>query len=250
MRRTCSGALVPEAGKGSVNLGCPFTRCGRGKKSIRDKLPPHGLGPDLSRHSHTPTPLHCGISRADGDERRSGVDVATRERAFRFRPLNLNQLHPRWKSRMRKSPVRKVFFWLTDSRSILQGGYQHPLSRSWQQNKTLTKSMLMYPIFITDDPEASVVIKSLPGQRRWGVSRLEGFIGPLVEKGLKSVILFGVPLNCVKVRLDLHFLSNLALTLPSLPKGSSRNARGRPTRSRNPRHKKAEAVIPVALHRL
>jgi len=82
--------------------------------------------------------------------------------------------------------------------SILQGGYQHPLSRSWQHNKTLTKSMLMYPIFITDDPESSVIIQSFPGQRRWGVDRLEEFIGPLVKKGLKSVILFGVPLNCVK----------------------------------------------------
>ena len=94
----------------------------------------------------------------------------------------------------------RPFFSLTSSRSILQGGYQHPLSRSWQYNKTLTKSMLMYPISITDDPEASTVIQSLPGQRRWGVNKLEEFIGPLVQKGLKSVILFGVPLNCVKVR--------------------------------------------------
>lgn len=72
----------------------------------------------------------------------------------------------------------------------------------------------MYPIFITDDPEASVVIQALPGQRRWGVNRLKEFIGPLVDKGLKSVILFGVPLNCTKVRSDLHSLSSLALTLP------------------------------------
>lgn len=69
--------------------------------------------------------------------------------------------------------------------------------------------MLMYPIFVTDDPEASVVIQSLPGQRRWGVNRLKEFIGPLVKKGLKSVILFGVPLNCVKVRLN--FASNTEL---------------------------------------
>ncbi|KAF9820349.1 hypothetical protein IEO21_01358 [Rhodonia placenta] len=82
--------------------------------------------------------------------------------------------------------------------SILQGGYQHPLSRSWQARRHLTKSMLMYPIFITDDPDASVDIPSLPGQSRWGVNRLEEFLGPLVKKGLTSVILFGVPLNCVK----------------------------------------------------
>jgi porphobilinogen synthase len=83
--------------------------------------------------------------------------------------------------------------------SILQGGYQHPLSRSWQGRRQLTKSMLMYPIFITDDPDANVEIATLPGQRRWGVNKLEGFLGPLVQKGLKSVILFGVPLKCEKV---------------------------------------------------
>ena len=59
--------------------------------------------------------------------------------------------------------------------------------------------MLMYPIFITDDPTACVKIPSLPGQCRWGIDRLEEFIGPLVKKGLKSVILFGVPLTCQKV---------------------------------------------------
>lgn len=83
--------------------------------------------------------------------------------------------------------------------SILQGGYQHPLSRSWQGRRQLTKSMLMYPIFITDDPNASVEIATLPGQRRWGVNKLEGFLSPLIQKGLKSVILFGVPLICEKV---------------------------------------------------
>ncbi|KAG2119641.1 uncharacterized protein F5147DRAFT_665009 [Suillus discolor] len=85
-----------------------------------------------------------------------------------------------------------------DISSILQGGYQHPLSRSWQGRRQLTKSMFMYPIFITDDPDASVIIPSLPGQRRWGVNQLETFLSPLVKKGLKSVILFGVPLTCEK----------------------------------------------------
>ena len=59
--------------------------------------------------------------------------------------------------------------------------------------------MLMYPIFISDDPNACVEISSLPGQCRWGVDRLEGFLDRLVEKGLQSVILFGVPLTCEKV---------------------------------------------------
>lgn len=74
--------------------------------------------------------------------------------------------------------------------------------------------MLMYPIFITDDLEASVVIQSLPDQRRWGVNKLKGFIGPLVKKGLKSVILFGVPIDCVKVSLGLHSTLSSVLMLP------------------------------------
>ncbi|EIW82869.1 tetrapyrrole biosynthesis porphobilinogen synthase [Coniophora puteana RWD-64-598 SS2] len=81
--------------------------------------------------------------------------------------------------------------------SILQGGYQHPLSRTWQ-GRQLNKSMLMYPIFITDDDDARVEVPTLPGQCRWGVNRLEGFLGPLVKKGLASVILFGVPMKCQK----------------------------------------------------
>ena len=87
----------------------------------------------------------------------------------------------------------------TMASSILQGGFHHPLPRSWQTRCQLNKAMFMYPIFITDDPDASVDIPSLPGQRRWGVNRLDEFLGPLVKKGLASVILFGVPLDCVKV---------------------------------------------------
>lgn len=59
----------------------------------------------------------------------------------------------------------------------------------------------MYPIFITDDPDAEVDIPTLPGQKRWGINRLEGFLRPLIEKGLRSVILFGVPMELEKVRL-------------------------------------------------
>lgn len=82
--------------------------------------------------------------------------------------------------------------------SVLQGGYAHPLTRELQAERPLTKSMLMYPIFITDDPEAEVEIKSLPRQKRWGINKLKGFIAPLVAKGLRSVILFGVPLASPK----------------------------------------------------
>lgn len=60
--------------------------------------------------------------------------------------------------------------------------------------------MLIYPIFISDDPEAEEIIASLPGQKRWGLNRLETFLTPLVAKGLKGLILFGVPMQLEKVR--------------------------------------------------
>jgi porphobilinogen synthase len=58
--------------------------------------------------------------------------------------------------------------------------------------------MFMYPIFISDDPDAEEIVATLPGQKRWGINKLEGFIAPLVQKGLKSVILFGVPMKMEK----------------------------------------------------
>lgn len=52
----------------------------------------------------------------------------------------------------------------------------------------------MYPLFITDDPDSLEPIPSLPEQYRIGIRRLKEVIEPLYKKGLRSVILFGVPL--------------------------------------------------------
>jgi len=56
------------------------------------------------------------------------------------------------------------------------------------------QSMLIYPLFITDNPNEFTPIPSLPNQNRLGLNKLISFITPLVQKGLRSVILFGVPL--------------------------------------------------------
>ena len=42
-------------------------------------------------------------------------------------------------------------------------------------------------------------IAAMPGQSRISVDRLVGILGPLVEKGLPAVIIFGVPENITKV---------------------------------------------------
>lgn len=80
-----------------------------------------------------------------------------------------------------------------DISSQLHGGYHHPLARSWQAERQLTKSMLIYPLFISDIEDDETLIPSLPGQYRRGINKLVPFLEPLVRKGLRSVILFGVP---------------------------------------------------------
>jgi len=82
-----------------------------------------------------------------------------------------------------------------DISSQLHGGYAHPLTRSWQAERQLTKSMLIYPLFISDNDDEETAIPSLPDQHRRGIRRVVAHIEPLVKKGLKAVILFGVPLK-------------------------------------------------------
>ncbi|KAI5778258.1 hypothetical protein EDC01DRAFT_368339 [Geopyxis carbonaria] len=82
---------------------------------------------------------------------------------------------------------------MTEHTSVLQGGYHHPVSRMWQAERQLTKSMLVYPVFITDNPDEETPIVSLPGQKRWGVNKLVEHLRTLVKRGLTAVILFGVP---------------------------------------------------------
>ncbi|KAJ5799132.1 uncharacterized protein N7518_001200 [Penicillium psychrosexuale] len=79
--------------------------------------------------------------------------------------------------------------------SQLHAGYSHPLTRAWQADRQLTKDMLIYPLFVTDNPDEETLIPSLPNQHRRGINRLVPFLAPLVRKGLRSVMLFGVPLH-------------------------------------------------------
>ncbi|OLN86471.1 Delta-aminolevulinic acid dehydratase [Colletotrichum chlorophyti] len=82
-----------------------------------------------------------------------------------------------------------------DISSQLHGGYFHPLARSWQAERQLTKSMLIYPLFISDQDNEEVLIPSLPGQYRRGINKTMAWLEVLVRKGLRSVMLFGVPVR-------------------------------------------------------
>ena len=54
--------------------------------------------------------------------------------------------------------------------------------------------MLIYPLFISDEVDEEILIPSLPNQHRRGLNKLAAHLEPLVRKGLRSVILFGVPI--------------------------------------------------------
>ena len=75
----------------------------------------------------------------------------------------------------------------------LHPSYSHSLLREWQSlDSIFTKSNFVYPIFVLDEDDQKNEIKSMPNQFQWSVNRLHELLDPLVELGLRSVILFGV----------------------------------------------------------
>lgn len=81
----------------------------------------------------------------------------------------------------------------------LHSGYSNSTLRLWQSSGTeLHPHNVMLPIFIVDTPDAKEDIASLPGVSRFGVDSVIEFLKPLVQLGLSSVLLFGVPANVPK----------------------------------------------------
>lgn len=83
----------------------------------------------------------------------------------------------------------------TDISSVLQGGYNHPLAREWQSERQLTKSMFILPLFVSDVDDEETEIDALPNVKRHGINKLAAYVAPLVAKGLRAVLLFGVILR-------------------------------------------------------
>ncbi|PYH94190.1 aldolase [Aspergillus ellipticus CBS 707.79] len=77
--------------------------------------------------------------------------------------------------------------------SPLKSGYNHAVSAMWQAERHLHKSMFIFPVFLSADPDREEPITSLPNQHRRGVNKLLPFLATLVAKGLHSIILFGSP---------------------------------------------------------
>ncbi len=79
------------------------------------------------------------------------------------------------------------------NRIDLHPGYGHDVLRRWQTSGGLDAARLVYPLFVTDRPGAREPIAAMPGQYRWGMDRVEEAVADLVDAGLRSVLLFGVP---------------------------------------------------------
>ncbi|CAD8165915.1 unnamed protein product [Paramecium octaurelia] len=69
--------------------------------------------------------------------------------------------------------------------------FAHPTQKLW--NSCLPrKSQLVYPIFVVDGENQKQPINSMPNVYRYSVDLLKEFLEPLVVKGLKAVLIFGV----------------------------------------------------------
>ncbi|XP_015179269.1 PREDICTED: heat shock 70 kDa protein cognate 3 isoform X2 [Polistes dominula] len=85
---------------------------------------------------------------------------------------------------------------------MLHSGIFHPVLRLWQSpNVEMTVNNLMYPIFVSDNKNDKEPIESMPGVHRYGINRLHEDLQPLISKGLKSILLFGVSKHLVKDRI-------------------------------------------------
>lgn len=82
----------------------------------------------------------------------------------------------------------------TKNKHLLHSGMFNSTVRSWQgTNYKITANSLMYPLFIVDSEDALQPIASMPGIFRFGINKLKEHLSPLIEKGLSSILLFGVP---------------------------------------------------------
>src|SRR2546428_13739833 len=68
-----------------------------------------------------------------------------------------------------------------------------PLIRELVREVAVSKSDLIQPIFVEEGLSKNAPISSLPGQNRFSFSSLEREALDLRERGVRSVLLFGIP---------------------------------------------------------
>ena len=65
--------------------------------------------------------------------------------------------------------------------------------RNMVRETRISKDSLIYPMFFEEGENIFEEIESMPGQYRMSIDRCDNFIKELLESGVKSVILFGIP---------------------------------------------------------
>jgi porphobilinogen synthase len=68
-----------------------------------------------------------------------------------------------------------------------------PLIRELVREVRLDRSDLIQPLFVEEGLKTEAPIPTMPGQRRQALGTVGREVGRLVDKGVKSVILFGIP---------------------------------------------------------
>ena len=65
--------------------------------------------------------------------------------------------------------------------------------RNMVRETRISKDALIYPMFFEEGENILEEIESMPGQYRMSIDRCDGVIKELLDAGVHSVILFGIP---------------------------------------------------------
>ena len=67
--------------------------------------------------------------------------------------------------------------------------------RNMVRETRISKDSLIYPMFFEEGENIFEEIESMPGQYRMSIDRCDSVIKELLDAGVKSVMLFGIPKN-------------------------------------------------------
>ncbi len=65
--------------------------------------------------------------------------------------------------------------------------------RSLVRETRISADALVYPFFVTEGTNIREEIPTMPGQYRWSIDRLDELLNQLVQSGVGSVLIFGIP---------------------------------------------------------
>ena len=67
------------------------------------------------------------------------------------------------------------------------------LLRSMVRETRISADTLIYPMFVQEGEHIREEIPSMPGQYRWSLDCVDELLQQVVDSGVKSVLLFGIP---------------------------------------------------------